>query len=167
MSEARVVPSFGQESVWDYPLKAQVQPCERRVRVVFNEVTVADTTHALRVVQRGIPPVYYFPPEGVRRDPLAKTQHTSYCGYKGRADYFTLSVGERSAKNVAWCYPDSDPQHTPADYFAFYAHLLDACYVGGERASAPPWTWLGGWVTEDITGPFLLQKAYRDLYGGA
>lgn len=163
----RVILGFHQESVWDYPYKAQVQPCDERVHAVFNRVTVADTKRALRVVQQGIPPVYYFPPGGVRLDLLTKTQHVTYCSYKGRSDFFTLTVGERYAKNVAWCYPDSDARRTPAGYFAFYVHLLDACYVGGERASAPPWTWLGGWVTEDVVGPFLTQKEYNALYGGA
>lgn len=158
----RIIPGFHQESVWDYPSKARVQPSDKRVHAVFNDLTVADSTHALRVVQQGIPPVYYLPPEGVRLDLLRKTQHTTYCGYKGRADYFTLTVSERRAKNVAWRYSESQPQHTPAGYFAFYVHLLDACYVGGEEVSAPPWAWLGGWVTSDIVGPFLTQKEYNE-----
>ena len=162
----RVVPGFHQESVWDYPFEAHVQPCKKRIRAVFNALTIADSTRALRVIQRGIPPVYYFPPDEVRRDLLSQTQHTTYCNYKGRADYFTLRVGGRCAKNVAWCYPESQPQHTPAGYFAFYAHLLDACYVGGEEVSVPPWTWLGGWVTGDIVGPFLTQREYNALYRG-
>jgi hypothetical protein len=39
-------------------------------------------------------------------------------------------------------------------YVAFYPHLMEACYVAGERVKAQVGGFYGGWVTNDIVGPF-------------
>ena len=43
-----VRPGPGQESVWDYPRPPRLEPVAKRLRVVFNGVTVADTTAGFR-----------------------------------------------------------------------------------------------------------------------
>lgn len=143
------------ESVWDYPQLPEVERCDKRIRVDFAGTTIADSGRAVRVLQRGIPPVYYLPPEDVRLELLTKSSHHSFCNYKGQANYYTVTVGDRVARNAVWSYPESPPESTPSNYFAFYAHLLDACWVGDEKIAPPPWTWLGGWVSRDTAGPFL------------
>ena len=39
-------------------------------------------------------------------------------------------------------------------HLAFYPHLVDACYVDGERVQAQAGGFYGGWITSDIVGPF-------------
>jgi uncharacterized protein (DUF427 family) len=159
--DAAVQPGPGQESVWDYPRLPAVEWPQERVRVAFAGTMVADSTRAARVLQLGIPPVYYLPPEDVRSELLVPSDHHSFCSLKGQADYWTVRVGERSARNAAWSYPDSPDEVTPAGYVAFYAHLLDACLVDDEKATAPTWSWLGGWVTARVVGPFMSQEDWR------
>jgi len=37
---------------------------------------------------------------------------------------------------------------------AVYPHLMDVCYVDGERVQAQSGGFYGGWITRDIVGPF-------------
>ena len=60
--DARPMPGPGQETVWDYPRPPRIEPTDRRVRVIVGGVTVADTTHALRVLETASPPTFYIPP---------------------------------------------------------------------------------------------------------
>jgi hypothetical protein len=41
-----------------------------------------------------------------------------------------------------------------ANYIAFYPSKMDACYVDGELVMAQPGDFYGGWITQDIVGPF-------------
>jgi uncharacterized protein (DUF427 family) len=148
-------PEPGQESVWDYPRPPRLEPVARPLRVVFGGRTLAETGRALRVLETSHPPVYYLPPEDVRMQHLLPRSHSSFCEWKGRAVYFDVRVGDRSAEAAAWAYPDPAPRFAELrDHVAFYAHLMDACYVGGERAEPQPGGFYGGWVTSDVVGPF-------------
>ena len=148
-------PGPGQESVWDYPRPPVLEPTPRRIRVVFNGVTIADSTRAYRVLETSHPPVYYLPPEDVLVQHLERTERQSVCEFKGGAVYYTVRVGDRDATDAAWCYPDPTPAFAPvARYLAFYPGAMDACYVDDERAAPQPGGFYGGWITEDVVGPF-------------
>jgi uncharacterized protein (DUF427 family) len=151
----RTEPGPNQESVWDYPRPPALEPCDRRVRVVVGDVVIADTTDAKRVLETSHPPVYYLPPADVRTDLLSRSGRTSMCEFKGRAFYYTLSAGERTVENVAWAYPDPvDRYEALTDHFAFYLSRIDAGYVGDEEARAQEGDFYGGWITDDVVGPF-------------
>ena len=155
MNRDPIQPGPGQESVWDYPRPPRLEPVTKRIQVVFNGVTIADTTRAYRVLETSHPPVYYLPPEDVRQQYLVAAPGTSYCEWKGSAGYYTVSVGDRTAEKSAWFYRSPTPVFAPIDgYIAFYAAPMDACLVGGERASPQPGGFYGGWVTADVVGPF-------------
>ena len=100
------------ESGWaknpDY--RIAFEPSPRRVRVVFNAETVADTTRAMLMREAGHTPVYYFPREDVRLDLIERTDHHTHCPYKGEASYFSLRVGARAAGNALWSYEDPYPE---------------------------------------------------------
>ncbi len=153
----RIEPQPGQESVWDYPKPPSYQPVANHIRIEFNGGTIAETDRAIRNLQTGIPPVYYIPRDDVRLDYLAPTERHSHCRFKGDADYWAVKVGERSASNSAWSYPDPLPAaKSIKDYVAFYAHVVVAT-VDGEKAEPPAWKWIGGWITANIVGPFMTQ----------
>ena len=109
MNQERIEPGPGQESVWDYPRPPRLEDSVRRILVVFNGVTIADTRRAKRVLETSHPPVYYIPPEDVQRQYLALTPHTSVCEWKGRASYQTITVGDKKAENAAWYYAHPTP----------------------------------------------------------
>jgi uncharacterized protein (DUF427 family) len=127
----------------------------KHIQVVFNGVTIADTRSAKRVLETSHPPVYYIPPEDIRMEYLTKVEGGSYCEWKGRAEYFTVVVGDRKAERAAWFYPDpTEPFAAIKDYVAFYPGMMDSCTVGGERVRPQPGGFYGGWITDDIVGPF-------------
>ena len=106
----------------------------RRVRAVFNDVTVADSTRVMLLLEYGHLPVFYFPIDGVRIDLLEPTAHHTHCPLKGDASYWTVKVGDRVAENAAWGYPDPRPDGPPLkDYLAFYWNKMDAWYEEDER----------------------------------
>jgi uncharacterized protein (DUF427 family) len=109
----------------------------------------------VRVLETSHPPVYYIPAQDIKMEHLRPASRSSYCEWKGRAAYYTLSVGEKQAENAAWYYPDPTPGLEAIEgHLAFYPHLMDACYVDGERVQAQAGGFYGGWITSDIVGPF-------------
>lgn len=149
------VQSMYKESVWDYPRPPRIEDSARGIKVVFNDLVIADTTRAKRVVETSHPPVYYIPPEDVRMEHLARADRSSYCEWKGRAGYYTITVGDRQSRDAAWFYPDPTPAFADIkDHVAFYPSRVDSCYVDAEQVMAQPGDFYGGWVTSEITGPF-------------
>jgi uncharacterized protein (DUF427 family)/class 3 adenylate cyclase len=117
------------------------EPCDRRVRVVFNGVTVADTRSALVVQETRLPPVYYLPREDVRMDLMTRTDYHTHCPFKGNASYWTLAVGDEVAENAVWSYEDPLPDAAPIrDYVGFYRNRMDAWYEEDREVSIDPVT---------------------------
>jgi len=85
MDRKRVEPGPGQESVWDYPRPPRIEDTPRLIRVIFNHVCVAQSTHAKRVLETSHPPVYFIPPEDVAVEYLSQTERVSFCEWKGQA----------------------------------------------------------------------------------
>ena len=66
-----------------------------------------------------------------------------------------MTVGDRTARNAAWTYHDPRPGYEAIrDHIAFYPWAVDECLVDDEVARAQPGHFYGGWITEDIVGPF-------------
>ena len=143
------------EYVRDYPRPPRVEPAIQRVRIVYHGQTIADTTHAQRVLETYGAPVYYLPAGDVRIELLTETARTTLCEWKGSASYYSLRVGERTLENVAWTYHQPNPGYAAIrDHIAFYCAPMDACYVGDEQVRPQPERFYGGWITDDVIGPF-------------
>ncbi|HYN01564.1 MAG TPA: DUF427 domain-containing protein [Vicinamibacteria bacterium] len=151
----RAEPGPGQQSVWDYPRPPELEPCARRIQIVFGGITIVDTIRAQRVLETSHPPVYCVPRDDVRTEHLRSAPGTSLCEWKGTAEYFDVVVGPRSAPRAAWSYPDPTPPFAPIrGHISFYAGPMDACTVDGERVTPQPGGFYGGWITRDVVGPF-------------
>jgi uncharacterized protein (DUF427 family) len=123
--------------------------------VIFNGVVIVETDRAKRVLETSHPPVYYLPAVDIKMEHLMPSSGSSWCEWKGRAAYYTISVGDRQAPNAAWHYPEpSSDFEEIKGYVAFYPHMMDACYVDGERVQAQAGGFYGGWITGEIVGPF-------------
>lgn len=150
-----IQPAPGQESVWDYPRPPRLEPTAKHIQIIFNGVMIADTHQAYRVLETSHPPVYYLPPADIQMVYLTPGSGSSWCEWKGPARYYTLTIGPKQAKNVAWYYPHPTPHFTAIkNYVAFYAAPMDACLVDGEKVRPQPGQFYGGWITHDIVGPF-------------
>ena len=109
----------------------------RRVRVVFADVTVADSERVMLLLEFGRLPVFYFPMEDVRMDLMEATEHHTYSPLKGEASYWSVRVGNRVAENAAWGYPNPLPEGPSLKgYLAFYWDQMDAWYEEDERVFA-------------------------------
>jgi uncharacterized protein (DUF427 family) len=111
----------------------------RRVRVMFNGETVADSQQVKLMHEAGLLPVYYFPQEDVRMDLLEESDHTTYCPFKGEATYCSVRVGDSVAENAVWGYPEPIDSCPPiASHLAFYWHKMDHWYEEDEEVFVHP-----------------------------
>lgn len=151
-----IPPQPQQESVWDYPRPPRLEATGKALEILFNGVVIAATRRAYRVLETSHPPVYYIPPADIQMAYLRpRPGQTSYCEFKGQAIYYDVVVGARSAERAAWQYPSPTPAYAPIrNYLAFYAGPMDACTVDGEQVIPQPGGFYGGWITQDIVGPF-------------
>ena len=97
-----------------------------RVVVWLGGKAIADTVNALTLREASYPAVHYIPREDVNMTALARTEHQSYCPYKGDASYFSIpSGGERSA-NAVWTYETPyEAVSDIKDHLAFYPDRVD------------------------------------------
>jgi uncharacterized protein (DUF427 family) len=155
MTPHRIAPGPGQESVWDYPRPPRLEDSSKHVQIIYNGIVIADSRHAKRVLETSHPPVYYIPPDDVRMELLTRTESTTFCEWKGHAAYYTLRVGDRKAVDAAWFYPNPTPAFAALkDFVAFYPSKMESCSVDGEVVQSQPGDFYGGWITQDIVGPF-------------
>lgn len=99
-----------------------VVPTSERVTATVAGRTVADSTATLALSEAGHPVVYYFPRSDVDMDTLVRTDHETYCPYKGDASYFSISTADGLLDNAVWTYEQPhDAVSEIADYVAFYA----------------------------------------------
>jgi uncharacterized protein (DUF427 family) len=109
----------------DHPIS--VAPHAKRVRVKFNGVVVADSSRTLVMHEGGYPLVFYIPRADVDGSLLVRTEHSTYCPYKGDASYFSIRVGERTSENAIWTYETPFDAVAPIkEYLAFYAARVDS-----------------------------------------
>ena len=148
-----VKPGPGEESVWDYPRPPALVSDTRLVEVKSGTLIIASTQNAVRILETASPPTFYLPPEDVNDEHLMRIAGRSFCEWKGAAGYWALRESQE-VRAIAWSY--QNPSTTFAqikDYFSFYPAYL-ACYVGGERVRPQPGAFYGGWVTDEVVGPF-------------
>jgi uncharacterized protein (DUF427 family) len=148
------VPAPGQESVWDYPRPPRLEAAALPIRVVVDGRVVAASERAVRVLETSHPPVYYLPPDDVRRAWLRPSGSSSHCEWKGEASYWTLDLPGRRIEDVAWSYErPAAGFEAIRGHLAFYASRVDEAWVGDERATPQPGAFYGGWVTSGVAGP--------------
>src|ERR1051326_6205909 len=132
-------PQPGEENLRKGAHRVDVEPTPRRVRVVFNGQTIADSKRAVLLRESNLLPVYYFPPEDVRGEFLEATEQHTRCPYKGEASYWTIKVGDKVAENAMWGYRDPLPGHDDIrGYRAFYWNKMDAWYEEDEQVFKHP-----------------------------
>jgi uncharacterized protein (DUF427 family) len=91
------------------PRDLRFEPTPKRVRAQLNGATLADSTRAILVWERGrAVPVYAFPEADVRRELLRDSDNPIPEAHGGSAQFFTAEVGGERAENAAWRYADED-----------------------------------------------------------
>lgn len=63
----------------------------------------------------------YFPRNSVRREYLSDSEKTTFCGWKGEANYYTLRVDGVENSDAAWYYSEPKPKAAEIrNYVAFW-----------------------------------------------
>ena len=112
----------------DHPI--MISPAEGKVRVTVAGKIVAESTQALRLEEKGYPPVYYLPRDDADMSLLVRTTHSTYCPYKGDCSYYSIPAGGSRSENAVWTY--EKPHEAVADiegHLAFYSTRVDAIEV--------------------------------------
>jgi uncharacterized protein (DUF427 family) len=107
-----------------HPISIQRNPA--RVLVSAAGRVVADTRNALTLREADYPAVQYIPPEDVDFSQLERTDHATYCPYKGDCSYYRLPAGGEKSVNAVWTYEDPYPAVAQIKgHVAFYPDRVD------------------------------------------
>jgi uncharacterized protein (DUF427 family) len=95
---------------------------EKRVTVSAAGRTIAETNAALALKEASYPPVQYIPRADADMMLLHRSDHTTYCPYKGECSYFHIpSLGDKGS-NAVWSYEAPyDAVSAIREHLAFYA----------------------------------------------
>jgi uncharacterized protein (DUF427 family) len=109
----------------DHPIRIDRNP--NRIVVTVASQVVADTRDALTLREAGYPAVHYIPRKDVDMALLERTEHATYCPYKGDCSYFSVPRGGDRSRNAVWTYEAPYPAVTLIkDHVAFYPDRVDA-----------------------------------------
>ncbi len=108
----------------DHPISIQRNPA--RVVVFVAARVIADTRNALALREADYPAVQYIPREDVDLTQLERTDHATYCPYKGDCNYFSIPAGGKKSVNAVWTYEDPYPAVAQIKgHVAFYPERVD------------------------------------------
>jgi len=109
----------------DHPITIERNPS--RVVVTIAGRIVADTRDALTLREAHYPPVFYIPRKDVDMAQLERTDHATYCPYKGDAAYFSIPSGGERAVDAVWTYEAPYSAVEPIrEHLAFYTDRVDS-----------------------------------------
>jgi uncharacterized protein (DUF427 family) len=87
---------------------------------------IADTSDALTLREASYPPVQYIPRRDVDMAAPTRSEHTTYCPYKGDASYYSIPAGGDRSLNAVWTYESPfEAMAQIKDYIAFYPDRVD------------------------------------------
>ena len=108
----------------EHPISIERNPV--RIVVSIAGRVIADTRNALTLREADYPPVQYIPREDVDLSQLKRTDHATYCPYKGECSYYSVPAGGEKSVNAVWTYENPFPAVAQIKgYVAFYLDKVD------------------------------------------
>ena len=108
----------------DEPITIDANPSRVVVKVAGK--VIADTRDALTLREASYPPVQYIPRRDVDMTALTRSEHTTFCPYKGDASYYSIPAGGERSRNAVWTYETPfEAMAEIKDYVAFYPDRVD------------------------------------------
>jgi len=109
----------------DHPIDITQNP--GRVVVTVAGRVVADTRRALTLKEANYPAVQYIPRDDVDMSLLDRSEHTTYCPYKGECNYYSIPTGGERSIDSVWTYETPYPAVAVIkNHVAFYPDRVDA-----------------------------------------
>ena len=109
----------------DHPIT--IEPNPSRVVVKLAGQVIVDTRDALTLREASYPAVIYVPRKDVNMALLERTDHVTWCPYKGECAYYSIPSGGERSVNAVWTY--EKPHAAVAsikDHLAFYPDRVDS-----------------------------------------
>jgi uncharacterized protein (DUF427 family) len=104
-----------------------VEPNPSRVVVSLQGRIIADSREALTLREAKYPAVQYIPRKDVDMSLLERTDHATYCPYKGDCAYYSIRLGGERSVNAVWTYEAPYPAVAEIkDHVAFYPDRVGA-----------------------------------------
>lgn len=163
----RVTPGPGQQSVWEPPFTRpptirDVAGRHAIVRIGEDGPVLIDSRSGVQVCEISHPPTWYFPMADVRMGHLRRIGGGStLCEFKGQATYFDVmasadgaddAAAQPAVAQAAWTYARTD---SPIEgRVALYLRPPLVATVDGKRVTPQQGDFYGGWITDDVVGPF-------------
>jgi uncharacterized protein (DUF427 family) len=108
----------------DHPIA--IESNANRVVISVAGRVVADTREALTLREASYPAVQYVPRKDVYMTLLERTDHATYCPYKGDCAYYSIPLGGERSVNAVWTYENPYSAVTSIkDHLAFYPDRVD------------------------------------------
>lgn len=104
-----------------------IAPSQSHVIISAAGRVIADSRNALLLREASYPGVLYVPRKDVDMSLLQRTDHRTYCPYKGDCSYYSIPAGGDRSLNAVWTY--EQPYAAVAaikDHLAFYPDRVDA-----------------------------------------
>ncbi len=71
------------------------------MKAVWNDQVIAESNDIVTVENNA-----YFPASALKQEFVRPSSHTSVCGWKGTARYYSLDVGGKVNADAVWYYPE-------------------------------------------------------------
>ncbi len=86
------------------------------MKAIWNDTVLAESNNTI-VVEGN----HYFPPDSLNEQFFEKSDFTSFCGWKGMANYYSAKVNGKTNENCAWYYAKpNDAAKKIQGYVAFW-----------------------------------------------
>jgi uncharacterized protein (DUF427 family) len=116
----------------DHPITIERNPA--RVTVIVAGRVIADTRNALILREASYPPVQYIPRADIDMSLLERTQHATYCPYKGDCSYYSIPSGGAKSANAVWTYEAAYPAVAAInEHLAFYPDRVEKLEIHKEN----------------------------------
>lgn len=86
------------------------------MKAMWNGAVLAESDDTIIVESN-----HYFPMNALNKEYFVESNKTSFCPWKGTANYFTVTVSGENNQDAAWYYPEpKDKAANIKNYVAFW-----------------------------------------------
>jgi len=115
----------------DHPIT--ITPTPGRVTVTVAGRVLASTREALTMKEGTYAPVQYIPRKDVDMTQLQRSDHRTWCPFKGECAYYSIAAGGARCVDAVWSYESPYPAVSEIrEHLAFYPDRVDAIEVDSE-----------------------------------
>jgi uncharacterized protein (DUF427 family) len=118
----------------DHPITVELS--HSRVVVSVAKIEIVNSRDALILREASYPPVLYIPRKDADMSRLERSDHSTYCPYKGDCSYYSIPLGGPKSVNAVWTY--ERPYAAVAEiqgHLAFYPDRIDSMNIAADSSS--------------------------------